>query len=179
VVRELLIRRAAATATILCVAVVVGSLLLLAMPKWRRALGLATAGGPAYVIGDRIDVPAAFYNSSPLTLLLFTRAECAACQSAKPALVSLIVALRQHDDVRVTMVVSEGTEPAERGYLRELGLADDRLAAAKFTTLRLEHVPTMVLVDRRGDVRYSLEGAPSVVDQAELLRIAASPHSVR
>jgi hypothetical protein len=79
----------------------------------------------------------------------------------------------------VMVLVSEGTEAEERPYLRELGLGDDRLAGVNFTALRLQHVPTTVLVDRRGEVRYSLEGTPSVLDQGELLRIAASPHAVR
>jgi hypothetical protein len=178
-VKDLLIRRAATAVTIICVAVVGGSVLLLAVPEWRRALGMAAPEGPAYAVSGRIDVPTAVYDSAPLTLLLFTRTGCGACQTAKPALISLISALRGREDVRVMMLVSEGTEAEERPYLHELGLGDDRLAGVNFAALRVQHVPTTVLVDRRGEVRYSLEGAPSVLDQGELLRIAASPHAVR
>ncbi|HYN06816.1 MAG TPA: hypothetical protein VES67_05465 [Vicinamibacterales bacterium] len=172
-------RRAATAATIVCVAVVAGSVLLLAVPEWRRALGMAAPDGAAYALGDRIDVPTALYDSAPLTLLLFSRAGCGACQTAKPVLVSLVAALHDRKDVRVLLVVSEGTEAEERQYLQELGLGGDRLAGVNFAALRLQHVPTTVLVDRRGNVRYSLEGAPSLLDQGELLRIAASPHDVR
>ena len=177
--RDLLIRRAATAATIACVAVVAGSVLALAVPKWRRALGMAPADKRAYAVGDRVDVARTIYASAPLTLLLFSRSECSACQGAKPALASLLAGLRNHPAVDVRLVVSEGTQADERRYLHELGLAEDCLAGADFSALRLQRVPTAVLVDRQGEVRYSVEGPPTGLDQAELVRIAASAPNVR
>lgn len=177
--RDLKMRRTATAATILCVAVVAGSVLLVAVPEWRRALGIGAADQPAYAVGDRIDVPPKLYDSAPLTLLLFARSECSGCQSAKPAFAGLVSALREHDTVRVILTVAEGTEPGERQYLHDLGLDNSRLATLDFGRLVLRRVPAMVLVDRTGTVRYSLEGPPSVLDQAEILRIAASSNTVR
>jgi len=77
------------------------------------------------------------------------------------------------------MIVREGTEPEEREYLRAIGLDEDRLIGVDFRNLRLRRVPTMVLVDRHGEVRYSLEGVPTALNQEELLRIAAAMTVVR
>ena len=177
--RDLLLRRAATAATILCVAVVAGSVLVVAVPEWRRAFRIAEPEGPAYAVGGRIDVPQAAYGSAPLTLLLFARSGCGACQTSKPAFASLIAGLRDNSAVRVALIVREGTQAGEREYVRDLGLEEDGLVGVDFSALRLQRVPTTVLVDRQGEVRYILEGPPSVLDQGEILRIAASPHAVR
>jgi hypothetical protein len=72
------------------------------------------------------------------------------------------------------MVVADGTQADERKYLHDIGLTDSHLAALDFRTLRLQRVPTTVLVDRSGQVLYSLEGEPSASDRMELLRLAAA-----
>jgi len=130
-------------------------------------------------VGERIDLPATIHESFPLTLLLFTRAGCGACQTAQPAFASLVGGLRDRSSIRTLMIVREGTEPEEREYLRAIGLDEDRLIGVDFRNLRLRRVPTMVLVDRHGEVRYSLEGVPTALNQEELLRIAAAMTVVR
>ena len=112
--RDLKVRRAATAATMVCVAVVAGSVLALAVPEWRRAIGIAAPEAAAYTTGDRIDVTPSLYDSVPLTLFLFTRSDCSGCQTAKPALAGLVGTLREHPDVRATMIVREGTEANER-----------------------------------------------------------------
>jgi hypothetical protein len=172
--RDLVLRRAATTVTIACVSVVAVSALVIAVPALRQRWGAEASTRPAYVVGDQIDLPARIHDASPLTLLIFSRAGCGACQTAKPALTSLIAKLHDHPAVRALMIVREGSEPAEREYLHEIGLDDSRLVAVDFTSLRLVRVPTLVLVDRGGAVRYSLEGVTTAVEQEALIRIAAS-----
>lgn len=176
---DLFARHAATAVIAICVTVVAGSLLALAVPEWRRALGLPAPDGPAYSAGDPVDVPAGIYGAAPLTLLLFTRSDCRACQAGKPALSGLIGMLHDRTTVRVVMIVNQGTEAAERQYLHEIGLDEGGLAGVDFSALRVQRVPTMVLVDRQGNVRYYLEGPPSALDHAELLRIAQLSHAVR
>jgi hypothetical protein len=89
-------------------------------------------------------------------------------------LTSLIARLQEQPAVGTLMVVREGSESAEREYLREIGLDDSRLVAVDFATLRVARVPTVVLVDRRGEVRYTLEGIPTAGEQDALIRIASS-----
>ena len=177
--RDLLSRRTATVVISTCVAIVAGSVFALAVPGWRRALGLMASDGAVYGVGDRIDVPVDLYESAPVTLLLFTRSSCGTCQRAMPALATLATALRDRGTVRLTMVVAEGTQADERNYLHDIGLTDRHLAAVDFRTLRLQRVPTMVLVDRTGRVLYSLEGEPTAADQTELLRLAAARDVVR
>ena len=130
----------------------------LAVPGWRRALGLVVPDGAGYAVGDRIDVPVSLYESAPVTLLVFTRSGCGTCQRAKSAMATLAAALRDRATVRVTMVVADGTQADERKYLHDIGLTDGHLAGVDFRALRLQRVPTTVLVDRTGRVLYSLEG---------------------
>ncbi len=45
-------------------------------PRVANAIGLKPAPlPPAYASGQKVDVPAAWYNSSPKTLIIFGRAE--------------------------------------------------------------------------------------------------------
>jgi len=176
---DLLMRRAATAVTIGCVTVVAGSALLMAVPALRDRWGKTPPANAGYRVGERIDLPATIHESFPLTLLLFTRAGCGACQTAQPAFASLVGGLRDRSSIRTLMIVREGTEPEEREYLRAIGLDEDRLIGVDFRNLRLRRVPTMVLVDRHGEVRYSLEGVPTALNQEELLRIAAAMNVVR
>jgi len=169
-----LLRRAATAVTIGCVMVVAGSALVMAVPALRDRWGQSPPGNAGYRVGERIDLPATTHESFPLTLLLFTRTGCGACQAAKPALASLVAGLRDRPSIRTLMIVREGSEPEEREYIRAIGLDEDRLVGVDFRNLRLRRVPTMVLVDRDGKVRYSLEGAPTAPKQEELIRIATS-----
>jgi hypothetical protein len=171
---DLLLRRAATAVTIGCVMVVAGSALVMAVPALRDRWGQSPPGNAGYRVGERIDLPATIHQSFPLTLLLFTRAGCGACQAATPAFASLVAGLRDRPSIRTLMIVREGSEPEEREYLRAIGLDEDRLVGVDFRNLRLRRVPTIVLVDRDGKVRYSLEGAPTALKQEELIRIAAS-----
>ena len=155
-------------------AIVAGSVFALAVPGWRRALGLMASDGAVYGVGDRIDVPVSLYDSASVTLLVFTRSSCGICQRARPALATLAIALRDHAAVGVRMVVAEGTQADERKYLHDIGLTDSHLAAVDFRTLRLQRLPTTVLVDRTGRVLYALEGEPTASDRMQLLQLAAA-----
>lgn len=160
-------------------AIVAGSVLVLALPGWRRALGFPVLDKPAYAAGERVDVPARVYDSTPFTVLVFTRSSCGACDRARPVVGGLVAALRDRPSVRLTMIVDENTQAVEQQYLRDVGLAEDRLAAADFRTLRLRRVPTTLLVDREGRVLHAHEGELSALDAAELLRMATSVDAVR
>jgi thiol-disulfide isomerase/thioredoxin len=177
--RDLLTGRAATIVISTCLAIVAGSVLALALPGWRRAAGLGAVERRGYAAGDRVDVPDTIHDSAPFTLLIFTRSSCSACERAKPIVAHLAAALRDRAAVRLMLIVEEGTEAIEREYLRDVGLAEDRLAALDFRTLRLRRIPTTLLVDRAGRVRQAHEGELSAIEAAELLRIAASVESGR
>lgn len=162
-----------------CVAIVAASVLVLGLPGWRRVLGVPAPEGVVYAAGEHIDVPAGLHDSAPFTLLVFANANCGACQRARPAMVSLVTALRDRATVRVTMIVDGTAQSDERRYLHQIGLTDEQLAVVDFRVLRLKRVPTTVLVDRTGRILYSLEGEPSTFDRTELLRLASARDASR
>ncbi len=177
--RDLRVRHAATTATLVCVAVVAGSVLAVAVPQWRGALGIGPSGGSSYAVGEQIDVPSRVYDSTPLTLLFFTRSSCSACQAARPAFADLVAEARRRPTVGVAMVIDDGTQADERQYLQALGLEDRHVVAIQLKSLRLQRVPMTVLVDRRGIILYSREGPPSRLDHQEILQIAGMPDAGR
>jgi peroxiredoxin len=162
---------------LLCVAVVAGSLVLAVRPDWRRGLGLG--GRHGYTAGEQVDLPERVYGSSPFTLVVFSRSDCPACQGAKPALKDLIDALRQLSTVRVAMVAAHGEAPEEQQFGRDLGLDKSEVLQIDLDDLRLEHVPTTLLVDRHGRVHYSLEGPPTPSNREGILKVAGSAIAVR
>lgn len=176
--RDLGVRYAATVATLVSVAAVAGSALVVAVPQWRGSRGIV-AGGSSYAVGEQIDVPARLYDSMPLTVLFFTRSGCSACQTAKRAFADLVAEVRRRPTVGVAMVIDQGTEADERQYLQEVGLDNRHLASVQLKSLRLQRVPMMVLVDRHGIIRYSREGPPSPLDHQEILLIAGMPDAGR
>src|SRR5262249_28025702 len=117
-------------------------------------------------------LPERLYRSSPLTLFVFVRSSCAACQSAKPIFASIAPRLRQASaDV---VIVTSGAHADDEGtYARDVGVDAAHLVRLDITTLKVKLVPTAVLVDRSGRVLFTVEGVPSASDQQQLLRAAA------
>jgi hypothetical protein len=134
------------------VAVVVVTATALFSPAVRRTVGLGAGAGPAYVAGDLVDVPPGLYNSRALTVLIFARSDCDACQRAAPAFAGLISRVHSIPGVGVILVVSVKEEDAGRGYAAQIGLQMSDVAKVDLGRLRLVEVPTVVLVDRQGHV---------------------------
>ena len=152
-----------------CVAIVAVTLAALAKPELRARLGLAPARPASYSVGDRIDVPDRLFAASPLTLLVFVRSNCGACQSAKPAFARITSQLGATSTR--TVIVTAGARSAEElGYATDVGLDRTHLETMDFSNLKLQVVPTLVLVDQRGKVLYAVEGVPSDAQQQDVLR---------
>lgn len=168
---EKVIGRIATIVTLACVAVVAVTAIALAKPGVRSWLGLQTGRQPAYKVGDRIDVPSTLYRQTPYTLLLFIRSNCGACQSAKPGMAELVARLKNMSVP--TVVIASGTHADdESAYARDLGLGASQLVALDLSTLHLQVVPTLVLVNEKGEVKYAKEGVPSDADRQALAHAA-------
>ena len=73
-----------------------------------------------------------------------------------------------------TIVITSGKHAeGESEYVWDLGLNATQLVAVDFTKLQLQVVPTLVLVNNTGEVKYAKEGIPSLPDQDVLIRAAA------
>lgn len=171
---ERLIGKLAAAVTIGCVAVVAITVAALAMPSLRARLGIAPGRSASYSAGQRIDVPASLYDSSPLTLFVFARSSCGACQRAKPVFADIARRLPNPSSVRVVLVTTSTRQEDEVAYARDLGLDQSHITTLNGAGLRLQVVPTLVLVDRLGEIHYASEGVPTAAQEDDLLRAVAS-----
>lgn len=122
---------------------------------------------PAYNAGEGIDVPAAWYQEAPHTLVLFAQAACGACQSAAPYLQTL----RSHLEGRATLVVATpgAQRDAEVEYAARIGVSDHAVYPAG-PGLRVRVTPTLVLVNRKGDILGAWEGVGPEAKQQELTK---------
>jgi len=163
--------------SVACVVGVGATIAALTSPAIRSTLGLMPIAPASYVRGERIDVPASLYETSPHTLVLFARSDCGACQHIKPWLAQTIGTLEQKTGTRVVMVATNARLDDEIAYAAEIGLARDRVVPLASTSLKVRQVPTLVLVDRQGSVLYSLDGAPNIPATDVISRIATLTES--
>jgi thiol-disulfide isomerase/thioredoxin len=138
----------------------------IAWPRATAALGMRPKPAPpAYAAGQAIDTPADWYDHADHTLVVFARASCGACQQAQPFLKQLVDELGSKSAV---VLATPGQEPtAELGYGHALGLAD---AAVKTVPagLRVRATPTLVLVNRQGQIIAAWEGVGPEKKQKEI-----------
>ena len=156
--------------TLACVAAVALTLAALAFPALRARLGLNPATPPGYKVGDRIDLPSDLYNASSLTLFVFVRGNCPSCERSRPMFKDIADQVRG-TSARMVIVVSRVRAEHDSEYASAVGLPPSAVAAVDFDTIQLRAVPTMVLVNRSGAVRYALQGAPTDGQRDELLQL--------
>ena len=168
---ERLFGRFAVVLVLACVTVVAATVLAARSPAVRTYFGLRPP--PAYAVGASIDLPDRLYRSSPHTLFIFVRSSCAACQAAKPVLAALAPRLRQ-TPTDIVMIISGAHAGDEAVYAHDLGVDAAHLVALDLSGLRVKLLPTVVLVNRSGQVLYSVEGVPTAVDQQRFLQAAAA-----
>jgi len=161
-----LIGRLAVAAAATSVVLVAATAVAIARPDLREKLGLAP--GP-YAAGQQIDVPASVYGGSRETLIVFARSTCSVCQRSVPYF-RRIFDEAARDGIPVRLLSSAPLDPAELDFARGLGLRDEDVVPVDHKTLRLRRVPTIVLVDQRGEIHYAREGAVPAGEQGELLR---------
>jgi thiol-disulfide isomerase/thioredoxin len=140
-----------------------------AWPRVAHAFGIKPAvpppAPPAYVAGEQIDVPAAWYNAAPKTLVLFARESCGACQKAQPFLKALVTSL----DGRASVLMAHpaGTDMEDAAFAKSLGIGDANVRAG-IAGLRVHATPTLVLVNQQGAILAAWEGAGKADKQADI-----------
>ncbi|HKV99538.1 MAG TPA: hypothetical protein VJN96_06935 [Vicinamibacterales bacterium] len=159
---------AAAVASLVLVAV---TAIVLVRPDLRDALGL---GPPhAYPVDSHIDVPPEVYRASPYTLVVFARSTCAVCRSSVPFLTTLAREAAA-SGVAVRLLSSAPVAPDERAFAGTWGLDPAAIVGVDLRSMRVKQVPTIVLVDREGEIHYAREGAIPAAAQDELLHRLSS-----
>jgi len=165
-VRESLVRRFAVGVALASAMLVTATAIAVARPAIRARLGFTAA---AYAAAQHVDLPSDVYDSSPYTLILFARSTCPACQRSS-LLFKQLVAEANTVGVASRLVSGVPVAAEEMAYARGLGLTQEEVVGVDLQKLRVRLVPTIVLVDRRGEIHYAWEGAVPVGQQADLLR---------
>lgn len=147
----------------LCILAVV--IILAARPDLRGQDALQ-----AYRVGQSIDLEKEVYEGSRRTLLIFQRDDCPACSAFRPYAAKLIAAARAQK-VRIRIVVP-GQSTSDIGT--QLDLDHDEIVLS-VGGLRLLTVPTVAVVNDRGNILYVKEGRPMSVaeEQKEAAKITS------
>jgi peroxiredoxin len=164
---ERLVNRAstAASGALILMLVATGGYIL--WPRVSSYFGVTvSAATPAYATGQKVDVPAAWYEGSEHTLIVFARASCSACEKAQPFLKDLVTKL----DGLATAVMGHpaGAPEDDQKFANSVGITTEHV----FETvpgLRVKATPTLVLVDRQGRVLSAWEGVGKADHQTDIL----------
>lgn len=137
-------------------------------PRVANAIGLKPAPlPPAYVSGQHVDVPAAWYDSSPKTLIIFGRASCVACEKAQPFLKGLVT--RLNGRAAAVFAHPSGADADDIAFAKSIGITSDRIVRVD-ASLRVRATPTLLLVDQTGTVLEAWEGAGPPERQSAILK---------
>jgi hypothetical protein len=173
---ELRIRRLAVGVLCGCLALVLGTAVVVVSPRLRQALGLGRVS-PAYQVDEVVDLPPDAYTGAEHTLVVIARASCAACQAVRPALLGLIGQIRGIEGVRISVVMPDNRIAEGAEYVRDLGLPESSFVPLTLRKqLRVRAVPTALLVDRAGKILAVCEGVEAFHEFTRLVlsRVDAS-----
>jgi hypothetical protein len=106
--------------------------------------------------GD-IDVPAAWRSQSEYTLVIFGRDSCPACLASREFHRDLAAAAEAAGVRAVAALTASIEDPAH--FAASLGLAPDRAVRANPPPEHLKSVPTLLVVNRNGEILKKTEGA--------------------
>lgn len=170
--RDFWLKRLATGGIVACVVTVAATV---AYPFVSAALGWSSGGHPGYAVGDRVDLPPSMYAKAAHTLVIFGRSGCGVCQRMKPLLTDMVARVGRAPSMAAVLVTSASDLDAEVQFARDIGLTADDVNPLDLGTLRLKLVPTVVIVNRHGEVQFVHTGeAGSSGADAELLRIVSS-----
>jgi thioredoxin-related protein len=128
-------------------------------------------------VGQSVDVSAALHGGAPYTVLLFARANCRACQNAKPMLAQLMAQLSGSDRVAVRVLAPARTPDEQIEYIRTLGLSEESLVLVDFRDYRIRGIPTLLLVNKKGEILRISQGTGESLAgfAAEVASVSGSP----
>jgi peroxiredoxin len=115
-----------------------------------------------------VDIEAAAYRGSPLSLVLFARSTCAACQRSAD-FHQQIVATGKALGVPTVLVTPSEDAAAEVAYAAGLGIAATQVHTVPAGSIKLRAVPALMVVDDSGRIRHVWFGAPDAASQTTIL----------
>ena len=142
-------RRVTIAVTVFALCTVGATSALVLSPTLRRLLGVEHAAVD-YVVGQRVDLPLDSFPAEERNLLLFVRGTCSACQNAVPALKQFIVDVSGRSGVSVRMVTSQLYAEDAPTFALRIGLSATQIMSIDMASLRLQRIPTLLVVNRAG-----------------------------
>jgi len=168
-VSDAFVQRLSTVVVVVCLVVLSGTTALVVSPAMRQWLGVGPgAQPPAYAVGDLVDINAEIYRASPVSLVLFARSTCPACQRSADFHKHVVAAGKTYGIPSVLMTPSEDVA-AERVYAEGLGIAATDVHRVPTGSIKLRSVPALMVVDRAGLIRHVWFGAPDATTQATIL----------
>jgi hypothetical protein len=141
-------------------------------PLLQARLGATVVG---YRVGETIDLPAEVYRNQPRTVVVFARSSCAASQRMKPLFARIVEQVSGDSSASVTLVTPQANASGEAGFADELGIPVRQHITRELTALRVARVPTVVVVNQRGQVEYVQSGQPQTAASEAALLAAVAP----
>jgi thioredoxin-related protein len=121
--------------------------------------------------GD-IDIPAAWRSNSDYTLVIFGRDSCPACLASRDFHKELAAAAAKNG-IRTVAALTASIEDTAT-FASSLGLPADHAIRANPAPEHLKSVPTVVIVNRSGEILKKTEGALPVDKQRALMNFVTN-----
>src|SRR5579871_77110 len=132
-----LIRRAATTVLVACIAILGVTAGAATLPAVQSKLGFAASQPARYSVGQKIDLPAAAYSGRPRTVLFFSLSSCGACQRSKSEVAAIAGDLAKHPGVHLLMVTGETFRNDETAFAKSIGIDSTHLLRLDLSKLKL------------------------------------------
>lgn len=146
------------------------TVVVLFLPAVLIRLGLRAETTGSYPVNSVIDVAPDVYEGSTYTLIVFARSTCQVCQKVRPLVADVVTATKSSPEFQRRLIAVAGAGPDEIDFGESLGFSRDEIVGRSQRHLRLETVPTLVIVSRTGRVLLSIERG----DRPELFQEGAA-----
>ena len=128
------------------------------------------AGAAAPVKGAPFSLPGVDWTKQDQTLVLVLSSTCHFCTESAPFYQRLVTEARRNRNTRLIAVLPQPTEDGIR-YLKQVGVSIDEVLQAPLSTLGTRGTPTLILVDKRGEVKNTWIGRLAAERESEVLAV--------
>ena len=120
-------------------------------------------------VGRNVALPGVDWQKNGETLLLVLDTKCAFCTASAPFYQEIARDAAQNRSVRVVAVLPESLAESKR-YLSDLNVPIDEIRQSNFDVLGVQGTPTLILVNRNGQVDQSWPGKLLPEQETEVLK---------
>jgi thioredoxin-related protein len=119
--------------------------------------------------GRKLSVPDVNWGSNGQTLLLVLDTGCAYCKASAPFYQEVARTAAKDGNIHLVAVLPQEV-PEGRQYLADLNVPIDQVRQSQFAVLGVQGTPTLILVNRNGEVEQSWPGKLAPEQETEVLK---------